>query len=406
MAKIIIIGAGASGMMASILLRRNNHEVLVFERNDKIMKKIYATGNGRCNFTNRNISYGNYHGKNPKFVMSAINNFGYNEAIEFFNNIGIKEIELEDGKIYPMSLQASSIVKQIFMEAEKLGVNLYYNSYIKRIDLNNKPKVILYNNEIFEGDYIIIATGGKAMANSGSDGNGYELLENLGHTVVSTHPGIVQLKLKNNEFKKINGTKIPGKIYLIDKDKKTMEQSSDILFTDYGISGPGILQISGEAIRKILKGKKTYISLDLLPFIDETKLYDYLKYNFEKNSYKKLSEALVGTLNDKIIISLLDYVEIDNINVGNLKKENIFKIAKTIKDLRLEVEGYKSDKDGQITCGGISTKEIDPKTMKSKIKDNLYIIGEIMDIDGDCGGYNLHWAWATANACAMDIVKE
>ncbi|HHX66843.1 MAG: NAD(P)/FAD-dependent oxidoreductase [Miniphocaeibacter sp.] len=404
MSKIIIVGAGASGVMASILLKRKGHEVLVFERNEKPMKKIYATGNGRCNFTNRNIEFSNYHGKNPKFVMSAIKSFGYDEVIDFFNDIGIKELELENGKIYPMSLQASSVVKQMVLEAEKLGVKFKYNSYIKMLDFKKKPKVILYNNEEFEGDFIIVATGGKAMSKSGSDGNGYLLLEKIGHSLVPTHPGIVQLKLENKEFKKINGTKIPGYIYLINKNKKTMEQFSDILFTDYGISGPGILQISGEAIRKLKANKEVYISVDLLPYLKEDELYNYLKTNFEKNSYKKLSQALVGTINDKVISSLIEYLNLDDIVVGNLSKEIIFEISKTIKDLRLKVTGYKSEKDGQVTCGGISTKEIEPKTMKSKIQDNLYIIGEIMDIDGDCGGYNLHWAWASANACAKDIV--
>lgn len=404
MSKVIIIGAGASGVMASILLKRKGHDVLVFERNEKPMKKIYATGNGRCNFTNRNIEYSNYHGNNPKFVLSAIKGFGYNEVIEFFNGIGIKELELDGGKVYPMSLQASSIVKQMVGEAERLGVEFKYNSFIKSLDFTKEPTVVKYDNEKFKADYIILATGGKAMEKSGSDGNGYRLLEELGHTVVETHPGIVQLTLEDNEFKTANGTKIPGFIYLINKNKKSMKQFSDILFTDYGISGPGILQISGEAIRKLQKNQKVYISLDILPYMEEDELFRFLKENFKNNSYKYLSNALMGLVNDKLIKSLLKYMEIDDIAVGNLSKEIIFNIAKNIKDLRLEVSGYKSEKDGQVTCGGISTKEIDPKNMKSKIEERLYIIGEIMDIDGDCGGYNLHWAWASANACSIDII--
>lgn len=404
MSKVIIVGAGASGVMLGILLKRKGHDVTIFERNEKPMKKIYATGNGRCNFTNRNIEYSNYHGKNAKFVLSGINNFGYSEVVEFFNGIGIKELELENGKIYPMSLQASSVVKQMVNEAEKIGVEFNYNSYIKKIDFTNEPTVVKYDNIEYKSDYIVIATGGKAMAKSGSDGNGYDLLENIGHTVVNTHPGIVQLTLENDEFKKANGTKIPGHIYLLNKNKKTMKQFSDILFTDYGISGPGILQISGEAIRKLESKKEVYISLDLLPYIEEDELFNFLKENFENNSYKYLSEALIGLVNENIINPLLNYMNIKDIIVGNLSKEIVFYITKTLKDLRLKVSGYKSDKDGQITCGGISTKEIDPKSMNSKIQDKLYIIGEVMDIDGDCGGYNLHWAWASANACANDLV--
>ncbi|WP_100066112.1 NAD(P)/FAD-dependent oxidoreductase [Miniphocaeibacter massiliensis] len=403
MSKIIIIGAGASGVMASIILKRKGHDVLVFERNEKPMKKIYATGNGRCNFTNRNIEYKNYHGENKKFVMSAIKNFGYEEAIKFFNGIGIKELELENGKVYPMSLQASSVVKQMNLEAEKLGVKFYYNSYVKRIEFSKKNKVVLYDNVEFEADNIIVATGGRAMEKSGSDGNGYKLLENLGHSIVQTHPGIVQLRLENYDLKKISGTKIPGYIYLIDKNKKTYEQFSDILFTDYGVSGPGVLQISGEVIRGMLSGKEIIISLDLLSYIKEDELFKYLKINFKENGFKYLSEALVGIINDKLIKVIINYLKYEDIAVSNLSKENIFNISKALKDFRVEVTGYKSEKDGQVTCGGISTKEIDPKTMESKIQKNLYIIGEIMDIDGDCGGYNLHWAWASANACANSL---
>lgn len=409
MKKIAIVGAGASGMMAAILLKQRGFDITVFERNEKVMKKIYATGNGRCNFTNRNVGPKNYHGENPKFAISTIKKYGYDEIIDFFNLIGIKEIILEDGKTYPMSLQASSIVKQMELTAENEKVNILTNTYVKDIEkINEKYKVTIINSEnnleSREFDYIIISTGGRAMEKSGSDGNGYRLMQKLGHSITKTHPGIVQLKLKDGGFKDMSGVKFPGACYLIDKNKKIMEEKSDILFTDYGISGPGILQISGECMRRLNKGKEVEISIDILPEIEENQLGDFLTYNFMINQYKTLKEGLIGIIHDKLIENLCKYVKINsNINLSEISKEEIHRLTMAIKDWRFKVIGCKSEKDGQVTCGGVSTKEINPKTMESKLYKGVYIIGELVDIDGDCGGYNLHWAWSSAMACADSI---
>lgn len=409
MKKIAIVGAGASGMMAGIILKQKGFDISIFERNDKIMKKIYATGNGRCNFTNKFVGPKNYHGENPKFAISAIKKYGYEEIIEFFNLMGIKEIILEDGKAYPMSLQASSIVKQMELLAKNEEIQIYLNSYVKNIEKKEDfiLSIIDINGKKEEKnfDIVIIATGGRAMEKSGSDGNGYRLVEKLGHTITPTHPGIVQLKLKNGGYKEMSGTKFPGACFLIDNNKKTMKQKSDILFTDYGISGPGILQISGECLRRIRDNKKVFISIDILPEIEENELGDFLIYNFMINYYKNIKEGLVGIIHDKLIDNLLKYININpKTKVNQLSKEEIHNLTMAIKDWRFEVSGCKSDKDGQITCGGVKTSEINPKTMESnKVKD-LYILGEIIDIDGDCGGYNLHWAWSSAMACGDIII--
>ncbi|WP_300410853.1 NAD(P)/FAD-dependent oxidoreductase [Lagierella sp.] len=403
MAKIGIIGGGASGVFASILLGSRGHEVHVFERNDKLLKKLYATGNGRCNFTNTNIDIENYHGENPKFPMSIIKNFGYYDCIDFFNQMGIKELELDEGKVYPMSLQAETVASSLILEAKKNNVIFHLNSYIKQIDFKKGIRILKYDNQGFKCDYLIVATGGRAMEKSGSDGNGYELVKNLGHTITKTHPGIVQLRTAEKLYKRIPGTKVPGKVYLLSDGVKTMEQFSDVLFTDYGISGPGILQISGRAIEEINRGKKTYVSLDLVPYFEENELFNFLMASFSQNGFKKPVDCLTGVINRNIAECILEDLKIYHPNVSTLTKEDAFNIAKKCKDLVLQVEGYKSEKDGQVTCGGINTKEIDPKTLKSKIYDKLYLIGEIVDVDGDCGGYNLHWAWASAYACAKAI---
>lgn len=404
--KVGIIGAGASGVFAALILKQNYIDTTVIERNANALKKIYATGNGRCNFTNRNVSYKNYHGENPKFTISAIKKFDNYDVIEFFNDMGIPEVELENGKIFPKSLQASSIVKQMMCLANHLEVEFIYDSFVDDVRKNGNVFEVKSNGSLCKFDYLIIACGSKAYKKSGSDGNGYILMEKLGHNIVKTHPGIVQLRLNGDSFKKMSGTKFKANAKLVVDDKEVFEFYHDVLFTDYGISGPTILQLSGEAIRAKNKGLDVKIRIDTLD-LDENKLYEHLIYIISLNYYKKINELLVGLINDNLIEEVLNQANIEyDINVCELSKEEVYKLAHTLKNLEFSVSGYKDEDSGQITCGGVDTDEINPSTMESKKIKNLYIIGEIMDVDGDCGGYNLQWAFSSAYSCAMSIIKK
>lgn len=404
--RVGIIGAGASGVFAALILKQNYIDTTVIERNANALKKIYATGNGRCNFTNRNVSYKNYHGENPKFTISAIKKFDNYDVIEFFNDMGIPEVELENGKIFPKSLQASSIVKQMMCLANHLEVEFIYDSFVDDVRKDGDVFEVKSNDSIYKFDYLIIACGSKAYKKSGSDGNGYILMEKLGHNIVKTHPGIVQLRLNGDSFKKMSGTKFKANAKLVVDGKEVFEFYHDVLFTDYGISGPTILQLSGEAIRAKNKGLDVKIRIDTVD-LDENKLYEHLIYIISLNYYKKINELLVGLINDNLIEEVLNQANINcDINVSELSKEEIYKLAQTLKNLEFSVSGYKDEDSGQITCGGVDTDEINPSTMESKKIKNLYIIGEIMDVDGDCGGYNLQWAFSSAYSCAMSIIKK
>ncbi len=404
--KVGIIGAGASGVFAALILKQNYIDTTVIERNANALKKIYATGNGRCNFTNRNVSYKNYHGENPKFTISAIKKFDNYDVIEFFNDMGIPEVELENGKIFPKSLQASSIVKQMMCLANHLEVEFIYDSFVDDVRKNGNVFEVKSNDSIYKFDYLIVACGSKAYKKSGSDGNGYILMKKLGHNIVKTHPGIVQLRLNGDSFKKMSGTKFKANAKLVVDGKEVFEFYHDVLFTDYGISGPTILQLSGEAIRAKNKGLDVKIRIDTVD-LDENKLYEHLIYIISLNYYKKIKELLVGLINDNLIEEVLNQANIEyDINVCELSKEEIYKLAHILKNLEFSVSGYKDEDSGQITCGGVDTDEINPSTMESKKIKNLYIIGEIMDVDGDCGGYNLQWAFSSAYSCAMSIIKK
>ncbi|MDU4019479.1 MAG: aminoacetone oxidase family FAD-binding enzyme, partial [Finegoldia magna] len=375
--KVGIIGAGASGVFAALILKQNYIDTTVIERNANALKKIYATGNGRCNFTNRNVSYKNYHGENPKFTISAIKKFDNNNVIEFFNDMGIPEVELENGKIFPKSLQASSIVKQMMCLANHLEVEFIFDSFVDDVRKNGDVFEVKSNDSIYKFDYLIVACGSKAYKKSGSDGNGYILMKKLGHNIVKTHPGIVQLRLNGDSFKKMSGTKFKANAKLVVDNKEVFEFYHDVLFTDYGISGPTILQLSGEAIRAKNKGLDVKIRIDTVD-LDENKLYEHLIYIISLNYYKKINELLVGLINDNLIEEVLNQANIDyDINVCELSKEEVYKLAHTLKNLEFSVSGYKDEDSGQITCGGIDTDEINPSTMESKKIKNLYIIGEI-----------------------------
>ena len=404
--RVGIIGAGASGVFAALILKQNYIDTTVIERNANALKKIYATGNGRCNFTNRNVSYKNYHGENPKFTISAIKKFDNYDVIEFFNDMGIPEVELENGKIFPKSLQASSIVKQMMCLANHLEVEFIFDSFVDDVRKNGNVFEVKSKDSIYKFVYLIVACGSKAYKKSGSDGNGYILMEKLGHNIVKTHPGIVQLRLNGDSFKKMSGTKFKANAKLVVDDKEVFEFYHDVLFTDYGISGPTILQLSGEAIRAKNKGLDVKIRIDTVD-LDENKLYEHLIYIISLNYYKKIKELLVGLINDNLIEEVLNQANIEyDINVCELSKEEVYKLAHTLKNLEFSVSGYKDEDSGQITCGGVDTDEINPSTMESKKIKNLYIIGEIMDVDGDCWGYNLQWAFSSAYSCAMSIIKK
>lgn len=404
--RVGIIGAGASGVFAALILKQNYIDTTVIERNANALKKIYATGNGRCNFTNRNVSYKNYHGENPKFTISAIKKFDNYDVIEFFNDMGIPEVELENGKIFPKSLQASSIVKQMMCLANHLEVEFIFDSFVDDVRIDGDVFEVKSNDSIYKFDYLVVACGSKAYKKSGSDGNGYILMEKLGHNIVKTHPGIVQLRLNGDSFKKMSGTKFKANAKLVVDEKEVFEFYHDVLFTDYGISGPTILQLSGEAIRAKNKGLDVKIRIDTVD-LDENKLYEHLIYIISLNYYKKINELFVGLINDNLIEEVLNQANIEyDINVCELSKEEIYKLAHTLKNLEFSVSGYKDEDSGQITCGGVDTDEINPSTMESKKIKNLYIIGEIMDVDGDCGGYNLQWAFSSAYSCAMSIIKK
>lgn len=394
--KIAVIGGGASGLMAAIAAARNGAEVTIYEKLNRVGKKILATGNGRCNYTNQNINIDRYHGKNVKLAKASMEFFDLNKTLRFFESLGVYPYEGELGKIYPNSLQASSILDVLRYEAERLRVVEVIDCEIKELR-KNKDKFSIIGNEVYTADKVILATGGKAAPQLGCDGKGYEIAKSFGHKIIEPFPALVQLKLKGKYFKRLAGIRFDGIVKGVTDNKLVREDEGELLFTDYGISGPPILQISRKVIEELNKKNTVYILIDMFPDKTKLELYDILNIRFVDIGYKSLEESLVGFINKKLISVILYEAGFEDLNrkCGKLNKKEIFKIIDVLKEWKFEVIGHNTWQQAQSTAGGIDMLEINPSTLESTKVKGLYICGEVLDVDGDCGGFNLQWAWSS-----------
>lgn len=405
---VIVVGGGASGIMAAISARKQGAKVTILERNPRIGKKILATGNGRCNFTNINTDITYYNGNNPKFAYSALSNFNVNETIRLFNKLGIAHKIEEFGKVFPMSDQASSFLDVFLFELNEIGVDIIGNAYVKSIKKNKDKFIItLEDGNTFQGDKVIIATGGKAMPSTGSDGNGFELAEKLGHTIIDIFPGLVQLMLEGSFFKQIEGVKFVGTAEILYKDKSLAKDRGDILFGNYGVSGPPILQVSRKAGELIRDNKEAILKITIIDTMSKEDIKNLLASRFEDGPKKTVEFNMVGLVNKRLIPVLLKEAGIHDLKcpVGNLSKKDFEKICNILLDWRFKIKGTKSWPSAQVTAGGVNTNEINENTMESKIVKGLYFAGEIIDIDGQCGGFNLQWAWSSGFIAGLNAAN-
>ena len=394
--RIVVVGGGASGMMAAIVAQSRGFDVTILERNDRVGKKLLATGNGRCNYTNENIDLRFFHGEDKEFIKSVLDRFTNKDAIEFFERLGITPAVEDNGKVFPLSYQSSSMLDVLRYEMKRIGVNVITDSYVVKITKGKEFKLYIKDGREFKADKVIFATGGMAMPVSGSDGNGYSLAKTFKHIKNEPTPALVQLKLVGDKWKQINGVKFIGRASLKINNKYIAEDIGDILFTDYGVSGPPILQLSREAIRAKKEGKNVKIGISILYNSSKEDIYNYLLERFKNMPEKTLEESLIGMLNKRLILPIIKELKLDKDKLSSDISENeISLLAEILTNWEFELSGDKGWGNAQTTAGGISLKDIDPKTMESKIVKGLYFCGEILDVDGDCGGYNLQWAWSS-----------
>lgn len=385
-------------MVAAIAARRLGAEVMILERNPRVGKKILATGNGRCNFTNLNAGIDFYHGGNPKFVHSALANFTVADTIDFFEKLGIAHKVEEFGRVYPMSDQASSILDVLRYELNELGVTIICDAFVNDItSIGRKFRIEVADGQVYQGDRVIMATGGKAMPASGSDGNGYELASRLGHKIVDIFPALVQLMLEGSFFKSIEGVKFVGTAEILHRNKTVAIDRGDILFANYGVSGPPILQISRIAGDLMNRGKEAQLRITIVDTMSRDELRNLLNQRFQNSPGKPIDFSLVGLVNKRLIPVLLREADIDDIRrpAASLSAREKQGIADILTDWRFKIRGTRGWSSAQVTAGGVDTAEVDPNTMESKLVQGLFLAGEILDIDGQCGGFNLQWAWSS-----------
>ena len=409
---LIIVGGGASGMLAAIAAKDFGLDVAIVEGTDRVGKKILTTGNGRCNISNRCVAepFINYHSNCDNFFSSVLNQFSVDDTLNYFLSLGLPIISLKEGKLYPQSLQASSVVDILKMSLEDRNIPLYTNCKIKDIHKNKTFKLSTSNDEykLFTCANLILACGGKSAAKTGSDGSGYNLAKSLGHSITKLLPGIVQLKLDYAHLKALSGVKFDGYAKLFVDNKEVKEDFGEILFTDYGISGPPILQISALASQATNADKKTEIVVDLMPNYTKDELIDFLECHFALLSHRPIINAFIGVINKKIIPILLKECGITDLHMPcyELSWKEKSKLIQTLKGWRFTCIGTNDFNQAQVTIGGVNAFEITPNTLESKIVPNLHFAGEIIDVHGDCGGFNLQWAWSSGYIAAKSIASK
>lgn len=395
---VLVIGGGAAGLVAAIAAARNGAKVTILEKMDRVGKKLLATGNGRCNFTNVNMDLKFFHGSNVRFAQGVLKAFDVEQTLSFFEYLGVAHKIEDGGKVFPISDQASSVLDLLRYEIQQLGIKEYCNAEVIKIQRNGREfELVLKDGSIIEGEKVIITTGGKASPQFGSDGDGYRLVADLGHRSVETFPALVQLKLNAPFLKALKGVKFIGEGSIVKEDQVLRRERGEILFTDYGISGPPILQLSRRAAEELVKGNKTHIQIDMFPHLDEDELMEMLQIRLGYQSQKTLEFSFVGLLNKRLIPIVLKEAGIKDSQkkCGEVSSTEIKRIIQLLKQWQIQITGTQAWKNAQTTAGGIDVGEIDAKTMESKLISGLYFAGEVVDIDGDCGGFNLQWAWSS-----------
>lgn len=397
MKRVVVIGAGASGIVASIFASYNN-EVIVLERNSAPLKKLLLTGNGKCNYFNENQDINNYNSTNIDLVKEVINENNINSVLDFFDKIGIIP-KVRNGYYYPYSNLSNSIKEALLKEALLNNVQIKTDYLVK--DIAKKDNKFIINDEI-ECDYVILSTGSKACPKTGSDGIGYELLKKFNHNIIKVLPALTQLIGNKSYFKDWAGIRLDAKVSLYENDKFIKEEIGELQLTKSGLSGICVFNLSGKIKRGLDKGYKEDIHINFLPFVNN--IEEFLKDRNNKVKNRTIIELLEGLINYKLVKILLKEAYIDENKyyneLSNIEKETLFN---NLINFEVDIIDTNDFDNAQVCSGGLSLEEININTMESKLVSGLFVIGELLDIDGICGGYNLTVAWISGMLAGKEI---
>lgn len=411
--RVVVIGGGAAGMLAAITSAKENNEVIILEKTSSLGNKIKITGKGRCNLTfdgdiedfKRNIV------KNYKFMYSSFNNFDNKDLVEYFESLGVKTKVERGARVFPVSDNAGDVVKALKSEIKKYNIKVEYDTCVNKLNvLNGKIEAVeIAGGKKFKCDKCIVTTGGASFTKTGSSGDGFRLAKSIGHNIVNVVPGLVPLRSKDSICKELQGLSLRNISFkLKDNGKEIYSDFGELLFAHFGITGPVVLSSSSklnriENIDKKLLNGEIKACIDLKPALDFDTLDKRVCRDFEKYSNKEFKNSLNDLLPQKLIPVIIRLSGIDeNIKVHQISKEKRHNLVNVIKNINITISGFMPLEIAIITCGGVDVKDINPKTMESKIVSGLYFAGEVLDIDAYTGGYNLQIAFSTAVAAGKN----
>ena len=399
-----IIGGGPAGMMAAITAARNGAKVTLLEGNDRLGKKILSTGNGKCNLGNEKIGLEEYYTEDPNFLEKCLDQFGTEETKSFFRERGML-IKDRNGYLYPASEQAAVVLDVLRYAVEEAGVHVITECKITQVKKVKTGFLVIGNGKEYRFDCVLLACGGKAAPKTGSDGSGYDIAKSLGHSILPIVPALVQLKCKEDYFKMVSGVRTDAKLDVIENGKTVVVERGELQLTDYGISGIPVFQISRVINYMLLKSKSVKVSIDLLPDYDEESFHKLIQTRAGLLQDSTVEMFFTGMLNKKIMLLFMKLAGLKPTDlVAKVSKDKLIKVYKLCKSWNVEVIGSNPFDNAQVCAGGIPLNEIN-FDFESKKVPGLYFAGEILDVDGKCGGYNLQWAWCSGYLAGKSISK-
>lgn len=396
----VIVGGGASGLAAAVFCARalGGENVLLLEKAPRVGKKLLATGNGTCNITNRRADPSHYHGADVSFTAPALTAFPPQACVDFFASLGVLCAPREEGREYPLCEQAAAVLDCLRLELAQLGVTQRCDTAVIALRPQKQGLAVRSADETVYADHVILCTGGAAAPSLGGSAEGYGLATALGHRKTPLFPSIVQVKTDTTFIKAMKGLRTDATVSFVLNGKPLCRHTGELLFTEYGISGPAVMQISravGDWERR--RNGVMQAVIDLLPAMSEEKLIEHLK----SRPARMAEDFLTGLLHKRIGQTVCRAAGYSlNDTIGDHRR-----LVSVIKRFTVDVIGTQGFGGAQVTAGGIDTRDMDPVTMQSRLVRGLYLIGELLDVDGDCGGYNLQWAWASAYAAAQAVSR-
>ncbi|MBP3462790.1 MAG: NAD(P)/FAD-dependent oxidoreductase [Tyzzerella sp.] len=407
MSKVLVVGGGAAGMFAAIFAAYNGNEVHIFEKNEKLGKKLFITGKGRCNITNASDMDTLFSSvvTNSKFLYSSFYGYTNQDVIDFFERIGVATKTERGNRVFPVSDHSSDVIAGLIRELNQLGVEIHLHTSVKRIVGREQFEYIeLQNGKRIQGDACIVATGGFSYQTTGSTGDGYRFAKEMGHEVTEIMPSLVPLEIKEWYAKELQGLSLRNvQATVMDGKKKLYDDFGEMLFTHYGVSGPLMLSASSY-IGKKLQEKELRLVIDLKPSLSIEQLDQRVLRDFEENMNKQFKNAIGKLFPTKLIPIMLELSGIDpDKKVNLISKEERQHFVSLIKNFEMTITGLRDFNEAIITKGGVKVKEINPATMESKLVQGLYFVGEVLDLDALTGGFNLQIAWSTGYAAGSCI---